>query len=444
MRKPLAAAALAAALLAATTPAAATTRAGAAIPAAATTPAAAARTPRPTRAGAAQTLLQRRLDVQMGLAGRASGAYVLDLTTRQVLFADAASVPRLPASIEKLYTTSTALLRFGPNARLATTVLGVGGLGADGTWNGNLYLRGGGDPTFGSAAYDRRAYGGGATMQALVATLRHATGITAVNGAIVGDESFLDSVRGTPATHDLADTEVEGQLSGLVYDRGLADPMNGSAYQARPALFAARAFAAALKAAGVALPSRPRIYAAATPPGALALGSVRSPRIATLIRWTNAPSDNFFAETLLKDLGARYGGAGSTAAGVAVVKAQVAAGFGLHPALNDGSGLSYADHTSPLQVVTLLDKLSQDPAFVDSLAVAGQSGTLQDEMKGTVAQGRCRGKTGTLRAVSNLAGYCRSANGDTLAYAFLMNGIDPYYAHPIQDTMAEELAAYDG
>ena len=38
----------------------------------------------------------------------------------------APGVPRLPASVEKLYTTATALLRFGPNATLTTNVLGVG------------------------------------------------------------------------------------------------------------------------------------------------------------------------------------------------------------------------------------------------------------------------------------------------------------------------------
>jgi D-alanyl-D-alanine carboxypeptidase/D-alanyl-D-alanine-endopeptidase (penicillin-binding protein 4) len=399
--------------------------------------------PRPPRAHAAQTALQRSLSAEMRRTGKSSSAYALDLTTGQVLFSWSAAVPRLPASVEKLYTTSTALLRFGPNARLSTSVYGTGSLGADGTWNGNLYLRGGGDPTFGSAAYDRYAYGGGATMQALVSNLLNQTGIRAVQGAIVGDESRFDSDRGTPATGNRPNLYIEGQLSALVYDRGLANPQ-GSAFQTHPAVFTAAAFASALKAAGVRLPAKPRVYAGRTPTGAEALGSVRSPKMATLIRWTNTPSDNFFAETLLKDLGAEFGGTGTTAAGVAVAKAQLATSFGVSPAFDDGSGLSYADHTSPLQVVTLLDKMSANPYFVSSLAVAGVSGTLQYEMNGTVAQGRCRGKTGTLQAVSNLVGYCQAENGDTIAFAFLMNRIDPYYAHPIQNAMVEDLAASSG
>ena len=55
-----------------------------------------------------------------------------------------------------------------------------------------------------------------------------------------------------------------------------------------------------------------------------------------------------------------------------------------------------------------------------SLAVAGQSGTLVDRMRGTAAQGRCRAKTGTISGVSNLAGICRSPSGARTAFAFLM------------------------
>ena len=65
-------------------------------------------------------------------------------------------------------------------------------------------------------------------------------------------------------------------------------------------------------------------------------------------------------------------------------------------------------------------------------------------MRGTPAQGRCHGKTGTLLTVSNVAGYCQARNGHTLAFAFMMNSIDPNYAHPIQNRMQVALAQYDG
>jgi serine-type D-Ala-D-Ala carboxypeptidase/endopeptidase (penicillin-binding protein 4) len=163
-----------------------------------------------------------------------------------------------------------------------------------------------------------------------------------------------------------------------------------------------------------------------------------------LIALTNTPSDNFFAETLLKDIGARFGTGGTTAAGAAVVRATIAQKFGLHPRLNDGSGLSRYDRTTPSQVVSLLRQQAADAPFRNSLATAGRTGTLVDEMNGTFAQGRCRGKTGTLHDVSNLVGYCEARDGHTLAYALLMNGIVPDYAHPIQDNMVVAVAKYDG
>lgn len=388
----------------------------------------------------AHASLAQTLKADMKLAGSGASADVVDLTTGQTLYSQRATTPRLPASVEKLYTTSTALLRYGPNATLTTDVYGVGSLHGT-TWVGTLYLRGGGDPSFGSAAFDHIVYGGGTTMQRLVQDLLAKTGIRAIDGRIIGDESYLDSVRGTPATGGRANFEVEGQLSALVYDRGYTSTAE-SAFQPRPALFAAQAFADQLKADGVRVPSSTPIYTGRTPAAAQLLSVVHSPKMATLVKWTLTPSDNFFAETLIKDLGASFGGAGSTAAGVSVVKAEMASEFGITPTFDDGSGLSYADRTTTVQVMTLLEKLADDSSFVNALAVAGESGTLQDEMNRTVAQGRCRGKTGTLAAVSNLVGYCKSTGGDTIAFAFLMNSIDPDYAHPIQDAMAEALAAY--
>ena len=79
-----------------------------------------------------------------------------DLTAKQALFSERATTLRPPASVEKLYTAATALERMGPTARLSTTVFGVGHPAAGGVWAGNLYLRGGGDPTFGTTALHPR------------------------------------------------------------------------------------------------------------------------------------------------------------------------------------------------------------------------------------------------------------------------------------------------
>lgn len=402
--------------------------------------------PAAAQSASAQRTLAAALSTGMGRIGGASGAYVADLDTGRALFSDAAGIGRLPASVEKLYTTSAALLRYGPGATLATTVRGVGSVDSTGVFHGTLYLVGGGDPTFGSQSFDHVWYGGGGTMQRLVATLVRATGLTAVRGAIVGDESYFDSHRGTPPTgyhRDLAD--VEGQLSALSYNRGFAD-LYGQVSQPRPALYAAEQFALALRADGVRVPSATSIYTSPTPSAANTVATVHSPTVAKLIQLTNTPSDNFFAEMLLKGLGARFGSGGSTGAGAAVVRAEVMSQFGIAPRLNDGSGLSRSDSTSPAQVVTLLSDMATNPVFRSSLAIAGETGTLMDEAKGTAAQGNCVGKTGTLHDVANLAGYCHARDGHTLAFAFLANGIgDPSYVHAVEaDDMAAAIAGYDG
>ncbi len=395
------------------------------------------------QAPAAQRLLQQALTKSMAQIGSASGAYVVDLDTGQTLFAVAPTTGRLPASLEKIYTTSTALLRLGPTQTFTTSVLGTGSAGPTGVWNGTLYLRGGGDPTFGSVGFDRAWYRTGATLHRLIGALLGSIGITALEGRVVGDASYFDSLRGTPATGYGSSFDVEGELSALDYNRGFLD-LHGTAFQSRPPLFAAQQLAAGLRAVGVKL-GRSRSSTGRAPASARVLASVQSPPISTLIALTNTPSDNYLAEMLLKDIGAKFGGAGTTAAGAAVVRAEVLSKFGISPALNDGSGLSRADSTSPHDVVTVLESMATNPAFVDSLAVGGETGTLQHEMQDTVAAGNCRGKTGTLSDVANLAGYCQALDGHTLAFAFMANRIgSPDYVHRVEAGMAVALAGYSG
>src|SRR6201989_1981687 len=91
---------------------------------------------------------KRVLNREMPRAGAYAGAYVVDLDTDQVLYANKADTPRMPASVNKLYTASTALLLYGAEGRLTTSVLAPALPDDTGTIQGNLVLRGGGDPTF--------------------------------------------------------------------------------------------------------------------------------------------------------------------------------------------------------------------------------------------------------------------------------------------------------
>jgi D-alanyl-D-alanine carboxypeptidase/D-alanyl-D-alanine-endopeptidase (penicillin-binding protein 4) len=380
-------------------------------------------------AGAASAIsaptLQAKLAREMRHAGGFSGAYVRDLDSERTLFAAKADAARAPASVEKLYTTASALMRFGPDATLPTTVAGRGFLDPDGVWRGDLYLRGGGDPTLGSDDLQRLARALGAA------------GILRVDGSVLGDESRFDLLRGSFDTGGAYDRDIGGVLSALALNRGFSK-------DGRPAAQAARQFAKVLRADGIRVE---RASGAGTAPGgAQELAGVASPPMRDLIRLTNVPSDNFLAEMLLKDLGAEFADAGTTAAGAGVVRTQLAA-LGVAPQVVDGSGLSRADRTTPRQVVRLLEAMhGQDVAgaFEGSLAVAGRTGTIRRRMRGTAAQDRCKGKTGTLIGVSALAGLCESAGGHTIAFAMLMNRTNVARAHGVQDRVAATIARYDG
>lgn len=392
----------------------------------------------PTALASPETTLTSQLARQMTLAGPHSGAYVYDLSSQTPLFAERSDVPRPPASVEKLYTATTALALMGPEARFATSVLGAGQLGPAGRWEGNLYLRGGGDPTFGSSWFIASHYGGlGSSVSTLAKRLLEA-GIRSVSGGVYGDESYFDSLRGEPASGYLLDPDLEGALSALSFNRGESGRERGPHSLAA---YAARQLRAVLASDGVQTHGG---GAATTPSQASVLARLKSPPLRTLLGLTLPPSDNFFAETLLKDIGARFGGAGSTSAGVKVVQ-RVVSGFGIHAHILDGSGLSHSDATTPRQVVSLLADLATKPlgtTLRNDMAVAGRTGTLETRMRGTLAAGRCQGKTGTLIGVSNLAGYCTASNGDVLAFAFFTDGIPTYRAHTIQDAMAITLARY--
>jgi D-alanyl-D-alanine carboxypeptidase/D-alanyl-D-alanine-endopeptidase (penicillin-binding protein 4) len=385
--------------------------------------------------------LQADFSHQLALAGSADGAYVYDLTAKQPLFSERASTLRPPASVEKLYTATTALDLMGPAARLDTTVYGVGHMAPGGVWEGSLYLRGGGDPTFGSSAFIRGHYGGvGTSVATLVGQLVRTDHIHAITGAVEGDESYFDSLRGEPSSDYQPDPFLEGTLSALAFNRGEEGRERGPH---APAAFAARALWGALKADGVSIHGASG--AATTPPDAVQLAQAPSPTLAQLLALMLPPSDNFFAETLVKDLGARYGGAGTTAAGAAVVAKTLAGLLGIHPHVVDGSGLSEADKTSPYQVADLLAELYGTPigtVLRDSMAVAGRDGTLELRMRDTRAAGNCQGKTGTLTGVSNLVGYCQAADGHTLAFAIFTDGIPTETAHTFQDNMAITVADY--
>lgn len=383
----------------------------------------------PAQAVGQQTLI-KRLAAYSARLGPASGQYVVDITAGLALFTHRAGTALAPASNEKLFTTSTALMAFGPSATLETTVrqAATARLDTAGVLHGDLYLVGGGDPSLNDIA-----------LRSLVTQLRRTTGVRRFTGSVVGDESVFDSKRGSAASGFVTDPDLGGSLGGLTWAHGRARPGG-------PAAVAAARLQALLKASGIKGGRKARAGRVALAPGGpgSVLARVSSPPMSSLIAITNQPSDNFYAETLLKDLGVRFGGAGTTAAGLGVVRKQLS-GIGIAPTLTDGSGLSRADRTTPFQVVSLLRSMAAGrywPVFEASLATAGRSGTLATRMRGTSASSRCHAKTGTLRDVSALSGYCHSAGGHLMAFSFLENAVSPVAAKRIEDKMASAIASY--
>lgn len=396
----------------------------------------------------ASLALTRALHHQLRRAGRGGALFVYDVTSQHPVLAVRADVFSPPASVEKLYTTA-ALLRLLPaGSRLQTSLLGSGTLGRHGVWHGNLYLRGGGDPSLGSpgfnAAYEQ---GQGSTLAPLVERLR-ALGIRRVAGVVYGDESRFDTRRGGPSSGYAPDIgDLGGELGALTFDHGstlaLLHRRHGPGYVQSPAVDAAVELSRALRAAGI--PARAARAPRPAPDGAAELARISSPPLSTLIRLTDLPSDDFYAEMLAKQLGLRFGGRGTTAAGAKVIASAVAA-WGLHPRVTDGSGLSRSDLTSVRDVATLLARIWRTrlgEELYAALPVAGSSGTLAARARHTPAQGRCRAKTGTLNYVTTLAGYCRSRDGHQLAFALAIDGLGAPRAHLIADAMLVEMADHD-
>ena len=362
-----------------------------------------------------------------------SGAFVIDASDNRVLFSRKAGRPRILASNSKLFTTSTALGRFDPGDRLHTTAWSIDDV-SDGVSQG-LYLRGQGDPTLSGSGLDK------------LADRVRAAGVRTVQGPLLYDDSFLDHVTGIPQ-HGISAERI-GTLSALTIDGGSPGD---------PAKTAAQRFRDALRKDGVSVGNS--VTPGIVPSSAVKVGDYGSPTMADLIQATNVPSNNFYAEMLLKDIGGQFGGSGSTAAGISVVR-KFAADQGARFNGENGSGLTRRDKASPKSVVKLLDSMievdentpadaqadqrGQRDAWENSLAVAGRSGTLARRMRGTAARGRCHAKTGTLNGVSALSGYCFQGPEDAdhaVVFSLLMNRVDVNRAHVVQDRMAALIARY--
>ncbi len=390
------------------------------------TPAAA---PTPTGVRFDPTVLARRLARALAVPhvrSALSGAVAVDLETGQVIYALNPDRSLAPASNQKLPVTYAALVRLGASYRFRTQVLGAGARhGA--TWDGDLYLRGGGDPTL-----ELRG------LRGLAGQLL-AAGIRTVNGDVLADESYFDTKRTAPGWLSRFYLNESPPLTALAVSRGW--------YRGRattdPAGAAAASFVRILNERGVHVAGRSAW--GATPTTAFPLAEVQSAPLAEVLRFMDRESDNFTAELVLKTLGAEVEGKGTTEAGARVVVDTLAeAGIPLAGVrIADGSGLSRLDRLTPRALAAMLLAAWGDPelraVLWDSLPVAGRNGTLERRLDRRPAYGAVRAKTGTTAIASALSGFVRRR----YAFAVVQNGnpVSSWWARAAQDRFAIALAS---
>lgn len=91
----------------------------------------------------------------------------------------------------------------------------------------------------------------------------------------------------------------------------------------------------------------------------------------------------------------------------------------------DGSGLSRYNLVTAEALATILTRVFGDERlrepFLASLPIAGRDGSLDNRMKGTPAEGNARAKTGSFTNARALSGYVRSAEGEPLAFSIIAN-----------------------
>lgn len=156
-----------------------------------------------------------------------------------------------------------------------------------------------------------------------------------------------------------------------------------------------------------------------------------SPKLEKIVYYTNLKSNNHFAESLLKTVGAaKSGKQGTTTNGIAAVenywKDRGVDMSGLHMA--DGSGLSRANTITTKIQATILSKIYRDsliyPVFNASLPIAGKNGSMTSLCKGTFAEGNMRAKTGYINRARGYCGYVKTKSGKELAFSVLFNNYD--------------------
>lgn len=424
---------------------------------------------------------------------------VQNLKTGEVIDSYRADKVVPPASVMKLLTTGVALEMLGPGFRFPT-ILEYTGTIENGVLYGDLYIKGTCDPSLGwkgrTAFLDKwvkaiRTAGISRIDGAVIADMTmldgdaqnpgwlcedagnyYAPGIFALNYYGNTMNIVLRSAEpGTVATILSTEPKVEGIefinrvrcdriqydgafVSGLPYSKERyltgAVPSNLGTFGVKgdlpnPGLLLAQHLTSRLRDAGITVRHEAAYEADFNPltPPRNELYTHYSPPLSELIQETNVNSNNLYAEALFRYLGARL-----TLPGTIHNSQEVLRDFWRRRGVNiqnaiikDGCGLAPQDAVSAktfVQMLTFMSHSDNRDAWMASLPISGQTGTLTSLCPKTPLEGRIHAKSGTIAGTKNFAGYIDMPNGDTLVFAILVNSA-PGKARNIQTVIQQYL-----
>jgi serine-type D-Ala-D-Ala carboxypeptidase/endopeptidase (penicillin-binding protein 4) len=381
------------------------------------------RVPQPFVDAVGAQRLQGRLDAELG----ASTSCVAVTDGAGDIATKNADLAMVPASTAKVLTAAATLATLGADFQYETKVV-ARTAPASGAVE-RLWLVGAGDPGLATPEFqaliasDPEARGQVTTSLVALADSIVAAGVRSIPGGVQGDDSRYDTLRYLPTWRDTYRTDGQvGPIGALTVNHGFSAFMPRPVPVDDPARFAAEQLTRLLTDRGVAVGGPPGHSNA--PSDAVSVASVQSPPLRDVVASFLAVSDNLAGELMTRELGVRLANQGTTAAGTNAIADKLRE-LGITVdglALVDGSGLDRGDRVScrTLLAALALGARPEFRALWDGLAVAGQTGTLADELRGSSLEGRLRGKTGSLQGVTGLAALIDQ--GRTVWFAFLANG----------------------
>lgn len=387
----------------------------------------------------------------------------------QVVYAQNANKKFIPASVSKIVTSFAVLKTFPPNYRFKTELLYD---------QQNLYLKGGGDPAFVSenmwflvnefvrqniktipgdlivddSLFDLIRYDASRESVRVDRSYDSPVGAMSFNWNSIniyvkpGDKGekaqvYLDPesdyfklVNKTQSNDNkslkdlIINVDQEGRIitvSGDVHSRAPEKAYYKNV--AEPDLWSAENLKSFLKQRGILI--KGKIRKGKTPEGVEVVASSESKSLSGLLTDMNKFSNNFVAEMLTKNMAAFAGQKPATLErGIQMIRDEtLKAGLAKDSfVIINPSGFSRDNRLTAAGLNRILFAFQKDfkifPTLIEGLPIAGLDGTLKKRMKGTLAEGYVRGKTGYLDNVVSLAGYAGQKDGEIYHFSFLYNG----------------------